>query len=250
MTNKSDDEVNKYIQDLNAFITGFPAKEEELNEAVEKKDTNAVINHVKEVQESLTSISADFLASECSKKLETLANERPENIASYVEFLITSLKSVSIDIQMALFTDGDHPAYSSPESPAASDVDAVVSKIKKEGDRVVLVVDDDTFCLEQMKRAMREFTCKVIAVPSGEKALDALKEHKPCLFILDIEMPIMNGIDLAKSIRNLGFKEPIIFITGYANKDYVIKAANAGASDFIVKPIIHSNVVGRIGKFL
>jgi CheY-like chemotaxis protein len=250
MTDKSDEEVDKYIKELETFVTDFPKKEADLKALVDKKDTAAVVNHVKEVQQTLTNIAADFLAGECAKKLETLSNERPENVASYVDFLITSLKALSIDIQMALHEGSEHASYGSAEAPEAADLQAIASSIKKDNEKVVLAVDDDAFCLEQIKRFLREISCKVVAVTSGEKALEALNTCKPVLFVLDIEMPNMDGIMLAKNIRNMGLKAPIVFITGNAEKDSVIKAANAGASDFILKPISHNNVVSRLSKFV
>jgi FixJ family two-component response regulator len=72
--------------------------------------------------------------------------------------------------------------------------------------------------------------------------------QKPNLFVLDIDMPEMDGIDFALELRKLGYTTPIIFVTGNAAKSYVVKAMAAGAADFIVKPINPQNVVDRINK--
>jgi DNA-binding response OmpR family regulator len=90
----------------------------------------------------------------------------------------------------------------------------------------------------------------LICVNSGDDALRYLKSHQPDLFILDIEMPKMNGYDLALKIREVGQRAPIIFLTGNATKRNVIRAIEAGASDFIVKPIDKKYVAYKINKYL
>jgi len=63
-------------------------------------------------------------------------------------------------------------------------------------------------------------------------------------------MPGMNGYELAREIRKSGHSAPIIFLTGNAKKDYVIKALQVGAADFIVKPVKADQLLERIGKYL
>jgi len=63
-------------------------------------------------------------------------------------------------------------------------------------------------------------------------------------------MPNMDGIELAHKIRDLGHKTPIVFITGNATKEYVSKCVEAGASDFIIKPLNPQYAAGRIKNLL
>ncbi|MCL2103413.1 MAG: response regulator, partial [Syntrophorhabdaceae bacterium] len=69
-------------------------------------------------------------------------------------------------------------------------------------------------------------------------------------FLLDIEMPEMDGYELARRIRESGHAAPIIFLTGNARKDSVARALQAGAADFIVKPVAKAELLERIGKYI
>ena len=91
---------------------------------------------------------------------------------------------------------------------------------------------------------------KITCVNSGEAALHYLETHQPDLFILDIEMPEMNGYELAEKIRERGQKAPIIFLTGNFSVAYVKRAVEAGAADFITKPINKNHVLNRIKKHI
>jgi DNA-binding response OmpR family regulator len=63
-------------------------------------------------------------------------------------------------------------------------------------------------------------------------------------------MPKLDGYDLAKKIKESGHTAPIIFLTANATKEYVIKAVNSGAVDFIVKPPNTEYVLARIAKHI
>jgi two-component system response regulator FixJ len=63
-------------------------------------------------------------------------------------------------------------------------------------------------------------------------------------------MPEMNGYELAGAIRERGHKAPIIYLTGNAQREYVINAMQAGAADFIVKPVIKEHLFERISNFI
>jgi DNA-binding response OmpR family regulator len=77
-----------------------------------------------------------------------------------------------------------------------------------------------------------------------------LRDNTPDLILMDIEMPGMKGYELAERIRDGGLDVPIIFLTGNTRKENVIKAIQAGAVDFIVKPMIFRNVLDRVDKHI
>jgi CheY-like chemotaxis protein len=77
-----------------------------------------------------------------------------------------------------------------------------------------------------------------------------LEKHHPDLFLLDIEMPEMNGYELAARIRKNGEKAKIVFLTGNAKKENVMKAVEAGAADFIVKPVSKEGVLAKITMYI
>jgi CheY-like chemotaxis protein len=160
-----------------------------------------------------------------------------EKVNVYVTYLLSTLAALSIDLQMAIISDEDNTSADTAK-PSTNEV------------KVIMAVDDDSYCLNTLKNALVNVSCNVVCATNGNTALNMLKIYKPDLFVLDIEMPEMDGIKLAGKLRELGHKAPIVFITGNADKSYVLRAINAGSKDFIVKPINAENVAGRLKKFL
>nr|AGS52297.1 hypothetical protein [uncultured bacterium contig00061] len=121
LTGKPDEEFDKYVQKLHAFIDSFPDREAELHAALEKQDTAATVKLVEGARDLLVNIAAGALASECTKKLENLANEQFAKISEYVDSLITSLKTLSLDIQMALADKQEQAAEHAQAADESSD---------------------------------------------------------------------------------------------------------------------------------
>jgi len=103
---------------------------------------------------------------------------------------------------------------------------------------VVLAVDDNPSILKSINSFLRE-RYNVSTLPDSTKIRDLLSVITPDLFILDCNMPGLNGFDLIPIIRDYpGFKDtPIIFLTGEGTMDNFSEAMELGASDFLVKPI-------------
>ena len=238
----TDFELDEYVKSLSAFVENFPLEEAELKTAMEAVNIDSVIKRLTGIREMLMSIYADELADDCWKRLNSFDRNRPEKIEAYVSFLLSTLAALSIDIQMAFFFEEE----GNDTAPIPSDEPADGKNIIKS----ILAVDDNTYFLDTFKAALKDVPCKIIGATSGSGALRMLEKLKPDLFVLDIEMPEMDGIELAKELRKLGQNAPIIFITGNATKEYVRKCMQVGASDFIVKPINPQYVVNRIGKFM
>jgi PleD family two-component response regulator len=117
--------------------------------------------------------------------------------------------------------------------------------------KMILSVDDMPEILSGVKAALK-YHYKVFGVTSAVDAMTFLKNHKPDLFILDIDMPFIDGYDTASFIRKdeNHAKTPIIFLTSNATRDHVIKAVESGGNDYIVKPINHSVLLKKVRKYL
>jgi DNA-binding response OmpR family regulator len=116
--------------------------------------------------------------------------------------------------------------------------------------KLILVVDDAPFLLQSIKMHLSESPHKLICVTSGAEALRLIEKKTPDLYILDVEMPEMNGYELALEILDRGKTAPIIFLTGNSDTESVAKALTVGAKDFIVKPTNKEQVLSRIAKYL
>ena len=233
-----EDELNSYLQLLNTFTDNFPAQEEKINEALRTKDNDTFVKHLTDIQNILEKIYAEEMAQDCAKQINAVGNTSPEKIEAYMRYFLSTLSMLSIDIQMA---------------QQKNDMTAVIPEKQDEdfkADARILAVDDTAFFLTILKKILQDTKYKLTCVSSGRDALKYLEKSQPDIFLLDIEMPGMDGYELAARIKESGQKAPIIFLTGNAKKEYLAKAVKVGAVDFIIKPINKDVLLGKIRKYL
>lgn len=112
----------------------------------------------------------------------------------------------------------------------------------------ILIVDDVEANLRVLCRRLEGENYDLHAVDSGEKALHYIEENKPDLVLLDYMMPHMNGIDVLNIVRGEWKMAtlPIIMLTARAEAEAVVSALEAGADDYISKPIDFDVLKARI----
>lgn len=238
--------LEEYIASLGVFIEKFPTYESEIKSLLEAKDYKALSICLADVREMLICIYADKLAEECLIQMNRLTNVKHEKLEAFIIYFLSMLAVLSIDIQMALYKVDE----SVEEIIDNMNKDEKPEEEPKDEGNIILAVDDSPFFLDMLKNALTDSSYKLTCVTSGAAALKYLAKTTPDLFIFDIEMPRMNGYELIKEVRNLGHSAPVILLTGNATRDYVLKAIESGAADFIVKPINQTLVLERISKFL
>jgi len=113
----------------------------------------------------------------------------------------------------------------------------------------VLVADDDITSRVLLMSLLQKQGHEVITAPDGAMAWEILnKPDYPKLILLDWMMPVYSGIELCKMIREKLIKFPpyIIFVTSMESKDDVVAGLNAGANDYITKPINFNEFAARV----
>ena len=103
----------------------------------------------------------------------------------------------------------------------------------------LLIADDENLELKVLEKTVKKHfvdELEIFASSNGRKASQICDEVKPDIALLDIEMPGMNGIELAKYIKERYANCIIIFITAYDRFDYVIEAMHIKAFDYLLKP--------------
>lgn len=115
----------------------------------------------------------------------------------------------------------------------------------------ILVVDDDMMNLMLVKHALKD-KYEMKGVTSGEDALEALEKEIPDLVLLDIEMPGMDGREVARRMKEDERLEniPIIYLTADADPQTEAECLQMGADDFIIKPFVPIVMTRRIGRIL
>ena len=110
----------------------------------------------------------------------------------------------------------------------------------------VLLADDHKAMLERVKTLLDPEFEIVGAVDNGQALVDAAKELNPDVLVVDISMPVLNGIDAVRQIRKSGGKGRVIFLTVHDDPDIVPACFDAGALGFVVKSRLASDLIPAI----
>jgi DNA-binding response OmpR family regulator len=102
--------------------------------------------------------------------------------------------------------------------------------------RYILIVDDDLLLLEFLGEVLRHAGYETVQASSAEQALELIGQREPDLALLDIHMPGMSGLDLAKQLHSQT-SVPFMFLSGRGDSDAGKQAASYGAVGFVVKPV-------------
>ncbi|SFU27619.1 ANTAR domain-containing response regulator [Pseudoduganella namucuonensis] len=102
--------------------------------------------------------------------------------------------------------------------------------------RLILIVDDDKLLAEFLSEVLRHAGYDAMQAHSADEALQLISEREPDLAMLDIHMPGMSGLELAKQL-NRNTSVPFMFLSGRGDSDAAKQAAAYGAVGFVVKPV-------------
>ncbi len=100
----------------------------------------------------------------------------------------------------------------------------------------ILICEDEVDQQKAIKNLLTKRDYEVHLAADGKESIDKAKEIKPDLILLDIRMPKIDGIEVAKEIRKFDANVKIIFITAFESPQLFKEAANYNISDYIVKP--------------
>ncbi len=118
--------------------------------------------------------------------------------------------------------------------------------------RKILVVDDEPDILEFIDYNLKREGYDVYVAANGQEGIDKAKEIKPDLIILDVMMPVLDGIEACRRLREMpDFKSTfIVFLTARSEEYSEIAGFNVGADDYIAKPIKPRVLLSRINAIL
>jgi len=114
----------------------------------------------------------------------------------------------------------------------------------------ILVLEDDELFSESLEDFLVEEGFNVDIAHDGEEALDKNYENNYDLYLFDINVPKINGLDLLKELRQSGDNTPSIFLTSYKDKETLQEGFNNGADDYLKKPVDLDELLLRIKSLL
>ncbi|MEJ2200600.1 MAG: response regulator [Desulfuromonadaceae bacterium] len=114
--------------------------------------------------------------------------------------------------------------------------------------RKILIVDDEPVIRDLCARALKGY--QILQAVDGEQALNILDHETADVVLADVMMPRVNGLELLKTIKDKTPNQVVVIMTGYADKDVILRALKADADDFITKPINLLQLKTTIDKVL
>lgn len=101
----------------------------------------------------------------------------------------------------------------------------------------ILYAEDDIKIRKNYVMFLENYFDIIYEANNGQEALKIYKDRKPDVILVDITMPIVNGLDLVKSIREIDPNTPIIILSAHSHKEYLFEAIKLNLIDYLIKPI-------------
>ena len=114
----------------------------------------------------------------------------------------------------------------------------------------ILLADDNSAVLNNVTRVLQAKYDIVAAVKDGASVLQEFPRLRPDVIVLDISMGDVNGIDVARQLRDSGCRSKIIFLTVHEDSDFVNAAMSTGASAYVVKSRLSTDLISAIEAVL
>src|SRR5215467_16100905 len=112
----------------------------------------------------------------------------------------------------------------------------------------ILIVDDEPFNVDLLEQQLEEFGYATVSASNGQEALDKVAAEAPDLILLDVMMPIMDGFTACRILKENDETRliPVVIMTGLDGFDDRIQGIEAGADDFLTKPVNQRELLARM----
>ncbi len=113
---------------------------------------------------------------------------------------------------------------------------------------LILVADDDRAIRDMLRHFLTRSGFKIIEASNGIEAVELCSKFRPSIILIDIEMPLLDGIEATRRIMEMNFETVVIGITGYSDRKY--KLLQAGAREVLIKPFSGKMLINTVRKYL
>lgn len=114
----------------------------------------------------------------------------------------------------------------------------------------LLYAEDDRETRENYTFVLKKYFHEVYSAKDGKEALDIYREKKPDMLLLDISMPQMNGLELAKAVRKEDKSTPIIMLTAHSDQEKLLRAIPLGLSEYLLKPVDDVVLINTVNRLI
>lgn len=196
-----------------------------------------------------------------SAALDTLSNRlaqgKSANSSDIMKLEITRFKREEIEPRFRAVAESAQPLklwmngfrqQCAPHIETARALNAMAQRVHP----TVLVVDDDDFQRTIVGKTLEAKNYRVLFADRGLKALEILHNLRPDLILMDIMMPDIDGIETTRRLKAIPqcASVPVVMMTGKSVGNVVIESLQAGATDFVVKPIDRETLIGKVTDIL
>ena len=136
--------------------------------------------------------------------------------------------------------DAPKDAEQTPDSPAAPSEGAAQPRVR------AVVAEDEALIRLDIVESLTAAGYEVVAeAGDGRAAVDAVREHRPDVVVMDVKMPVMDGLSAAEEIASERLA-PVVMLTAFSQRELVERARSAGAMAYVVKPFTEADLVPAI----
>ncbi len=116
----------------------------------------------------------------------------------------------------------------------------------------ILTVDDSRAVRIIIKKAFNSYDCEIVEAANGVEGLAAASKENPDIILLDVTMPVMDGVEMLTKLKADPITKgiPVIMLTAEAGKENVLKIAKIGIRDYIIKPFKGEVLVEKVGRIV
>ena len=129
-------------------------------------------------------------------------------------------------------------------------VNFLEKRVNKIEGKKILLAEDSKFMRTIIAKVLTQNGATVIEAADGKEAVKLHKKHRPDLSLMDINMPVLNGLDAIAQIKKLQPDSKFIILSSSSRKDEILCAKNLNVSSYLVKPVEAYQLIKRISTVL
>ncbi|HYX08040.1 MAG TPA: PAS domain S-box protein [Bacteroidales bacterium] len=159
-----------------------------------------------------------------------------------------SLDSIPGEGSTFLFSIPFEPVSKPSKSSSSEAKNSIFSDFNK---HTVLIAEDEAMNYLYLEEVLKETRIKLLHAANGREAIDICKKHQQIdLILMDIKMPLLNGIEATREIKSFRPEIPVIAVTAYALDGDKEKILEAGCTDYLSKPVKKADLIEKLKQYL